>query len=165
METYVKHNYWEGSTKIINIHTASKICRSRHNLSQWLYYNRGNNPKLYLLAIRVLSNLLSELNKYSFYSKNRYFFPKKFFPDLQLMLVEQLLFSKTFLPFEVLFQSMSLELSRFLLQVILGQWTSSLHSCTKHSSQCSLLSSQVIVLLLGFAESSISYARFLFVKL
>jgi len=31
------------------------------------------------------------------------------------VLLEQLLFSKTFLPFEVLFQSMSLELSGFLL--------------------------------------------------
>lgn len=56
-----------------------KICQSRHNLSQWLYYNKGNNPKLYLLSIGVLSNLLSELNKYSFYPKNSYFFQRNSF--------------------------------------------------------------------------------------
>lgn len=72
METYVKHKYWEGSTRMISIHTARKICQSRHNLSQWLQYDKGNNPKLYLL---VLNNLLSELNKYSFFTKNRFFFP------------------------------------------------------------------------------------------
>lgn len=71
METYVKHKYWEGSTRMISIHTARKICQSRHNLSQWLQYDKGNNPKLYLL---VLNNLLGELNKYSFFTKNRFFF-------------------------------------------------------------------------------------------
>lgn len=70
----------------------------------------------YICQLSVLSNSLSELNKYSFYSKNRYLFPNKFFPDLQLMLLEQLLSSKTFFHFEVLFQSVSLELSHFLLR-------------------------------------------------
>lgn len=112
METYVKHSYWEGSTKIVNIHIASKICQSRHICHSDFSITKEIIPNY----IWVLSNSLSELNKYSFYSKNRYLFPNKFFPDLQLMLLEQLLFSKTFLPFEVLFQSVSLELSRFLLR-------------------------------------------------
>lgn len=93
------------STQIINIHTARKICHSRHNLSQWLYSNKGDKPKLYLLAIRVLSNLLSELNKYSFYSRNRVFFPPNKVFSCFTLLEQNFLLQKLFCPLRYYFRA------------------------------------------------------------
>lgn len=145
METYVKHNYWEGSTKIINIHTASKICQSGCNLSQWLYYNKGNNPQLYLLAIRVLSNLLIELNKYSSYSKNRYLFSKEILSRFTAHATRAIPLLQN-CPLRCYFRAWAWSC---LASSSARPWAADKlsHSCTKHSSQCSLFYLGLIKLL------------------